>query len=162
MKKIIFCLFIVAAWCGNAFSAGTCAHTATDRTDGSVILVTLTFTADATNAAGTAWTCSPETVDSDLDGAYIYQVFANPGDTGPTDLSDLAVTDAAGLTPFSATGHGLNFIDNTTNTAKWTEDEAGNDWAYPVSKENPITWTITNNSVNSAVTVVTIFADRVK
>jgi hypothetical protein len=86
---------------------------------------------------------------SDLHGFYVYEIVSYSGATTVTADSDLAITDSLGRTVMSATGNGLNFVDDNTVQTAYTEGPNG-DHYYLVDKNIPLTFTISNNDVASA------------
>ena len=116
-----------------------------------VVKVELTCTADAEAAT------YPETVvntlsgvsDFDLRGLKLYSVKAIPGDTAPTDATDLVIEDEYGVDLLG--GRGVDFIDASVKT--WIAAGPAKD-TQPALITGNITVKITNNEINSAVTTI--------
>jgi len=116
-----------------------------------VVKVELTCTADAEAAT------YPETVvntlsgvsDFDLRGLKLYSVKAIPGDTAPTDATDLVIEDEYGVDLLG--GRGADFIDASDKT--WIAAGPAKD-TQPALITGNITVKITNNEINSAVTTI--------
>jgi hypothetical protein len=93
---------------------------------------------------------NPLAVDSagttfDIRGLKLYSVKGIPGDTPPTDATDLTITDEYGVDLLG--GKGTDVIDETSKT--WIPAGPAN-YTLPALITGNITATITNNSVNSA------------
>lgn len=132
--------------------AGTIELQYTQITD-KLIEVKALCTADASAHTFPATVISPRPVNSDVDlvGWKLYGVLAVPGALGPTDDTDLTLTDLDGVDLLGA--RGTNLIDETAKTS-CCAGTALTDMPMPVT--GPITITISNNSVDSAVTTLKI------
>lgn len=114
----------------------------------------LTCTADSSNGSYPATIINPLAVTSDgrtfdIRGLKLYSVKCYPGGTAPTDATDLTITDEYGIDLLG--GKGTDVIDATSKT--WTL--VGPSGCYsPALITGNLTVTITNNSVNSAVTTL--------
>ena len=114
----------------------------------------LTCTASSTDASYPATVINPLAVTADgrtfdIRGLKLYSVKAYPGDTAPTDETDLSITDEYGIDLLGTKG--TNVIDATSKT--WTL--VGPSGSYsPALITGDITVAITNNAVNSAVTTL--------
>jgi hypothetical protein len=148
MRKYIFVIFALLAMAGNAFAAGTVVQSDSVVRVG-MATVTLTCTADSSDGSYPATALDLDFVD----GFYLYEVRTSPGATGPTDASDFTLTDSAGLDILG--GAGTNQLDNTTDLRFFPKNSAGG-YAYHAITDTTVTLTITNNSVNSAVTTITL------
>lgn len=85
----------------------------------------------------------------DIRGLKLYSVKAYPGATAPTDATDATITDEFGIDLLG--GKGANLIDASSKT--WIM--AGPPDSYmPALIMGDITLTISNNSVDSAVTTI--------
>lgn len=116
----------------------------------------LTCTGDASNGSYPATVLNTLAVDSngssyDIRGLKLYSVKAYPGGTAPTDATDATITDEFGIDLLG--GKGANLIDATSKT--WIPAGPAN-YAFPALITGNITLTITNNSVNSAVTTIVL------
>lgn len=121
-----------------------------------VAKLVLTCTADADAATYPATVINPLAVTSDgrtfdLRGLKLYSVKAYPGETAPTDATDLTVTDEFGVDLIG--GRGTNLIDATDKT--WTPAGPAS-YNFPALVTGNITVTITNNSVKSAVVTLVL------
>jgi hypothetical protein len=110
----------------------------------------LSCTADAGNGSFPAVVLNPLAVDSagttfDIRGLKLYSVKGIPGETAPTDATDLTITDEYGVDLLG--GKGTDVIDATSKT--WIPAGPAN-YTLPALITGNITATITNNSVNSA------------
>ena len=85
----------------------------------------------------------------DLRGLKLYSIVTVPGTTGPTDNSDLTITDRYGADILA--GAGANIIDNTAiNRVVMNPDTAA------VIITGNLTVNITNNIVDSAVVTLVL------
>ncbi len=124
--------------------AGTVTQTHTKR--GPVGVVTLTCTGDAADGS------FPATDLTTKISGKIIAIETNPGATAPTDNYDVALDDADGHDVLEAAGANRD----TANTEK-AAVAFGTYFGSPVSISDVLTLKVTNNSVNSAITVVTIY-----
>jgi hypothetical protein len=106
------------------------------------IIVTLTATADASNGSFPTFAFVPKTYG--VEGWYLYSVETNPGTTGPTDNYDITIVDADEV---DVAGSLLLNRDTSTSEIVYLGSVG-----YPIAS-GTWTWTMTNNSVNSAVVV---------
>jgi hypothetical protein len=118
-----------------------------------IVTVVLTCTASADNASYPATVVNTlENISTwDLRGLKLYSVKAIPGDTAPTDATDLTITDEYGVDLLG--GKGADLIDATSKT--WIPAGPSN-FALPALITGNITVTITNNLVKSAVTTIVL------
>lgn len=123
-----------------------------------VAKLVLTCTAGTAGEAGAypATVLNALAVDSngslfDIRGMKIYSVKAYPGDTAPTDATDVTITDEFGVDLLG--GKGADLVDATTKTFIPSGPGA---FAQPALITGNITINITNNSVASAVTTIII------
>jgi hypothetical protein len=122
----------------------------------SIAVLKLTCTADADAATYPATVINPLAVTSDgrsfdLRGLKLYSVKAYPGDTAPSDASNLTVTDEFGVDLIG--GRGTNFISATNKT--WTPAGPAN-YSFPALVTGDITATITGNNVKKAVVMLVL------
>jgi hypothetical protein len=126
----------------------------------SMAVLELTCTAGAAGDANAglfpATVINPLAIDSagslfDIRGMKLYSVKAIPGDTAPTDASDLTITDPYNVDLLG--GKGENLIDATSKN--WIPAGPPN-FALPALITGNITVNITNNSVSSAVTTLVL------
>jgi len=149
MKKFLALLALTLfVWVGSALGAGTVTQTDVQIYPNTRAL-TFTCTADAE-----AHTYPVTASNVDIDG-YVFLVVTNPsGVTAPTDNYDITLTDSNGVDIMG--GELLN------------RDETNSEQAVPLIDgvfgsrfvKGPLTITITNDLVDSAVTVVTVFYYR--
>lgn len=130
----------------RCFAAGTIAATTTDIGNDEYIL-TFTCTADASAAT---YPTSVTTGSASIDG-WVTRVVTNPGSTAPTDNYDIALNDTGGDIMQGA----LNDRDTANTEDALPKDSSGAvGWKRVHSVIVPI---ITNNSENSAVTVIKVY-----
>ena len=119
-------------------------------------IITLTCTAGAAGGApgdhlypATVINTLTDIAKYDLRGLKLYSLVTKPGTTGPTDNSDMTITDVYGIDILG--GAGANIVDNTAANRVFINP----DTAASIITGN---WTlnITNNSVDSAVTTVVL------
>uniref|UniRef100_A0A6H1ZDE1 Uncharacterized protein n=1 Tax=viral metagenome TaxID=1070528 RepID=A0A6H1ZDE1_9ZZZZ len=148
MKKFWLGLVLIFLfWAGNVLGAGT-----VTQTDVQIYLNTraLTFTCTADS---TAHTYPVTASDGNIDG-YVFLVVTNPGTVGPTDNYDITLTDSDAVDVMG--GELLNRdILNSEHAIPLIDAVFGSRFV-----KGPLTITITNNLVNSAVVVVTVFYYR--
>lgn len=114
---------------------------------GRIGVITLTATADSGDAT------FPSTDLLTKVSGYLVGMAVNPDATGPTDLYDLVLTDADGIDLLQGVGANL-LIATSENKAVV---RAGTEIHPPVSNGDVLTFTLTNNSVNSGKTVVKLY-----
>ena len=131
--------------------AGTVVQTLTKR--GPIGLITLTCTADASNAS------FPATALVTKFSGELLRMVTNPGGAGPTNLYDIVLTDADGIDVLYGAGDNLLIATTEDNPIVVTATAASKGYQMhpPISVEDVLTWTITNNSVNSAVVVAKLY-----
>jgi len=125
--------------------AGTVVETS--EQNGPVGVITLTCTADAADGS------FPATALLAGISGKIVRLVVNPGSPAPTDLYDLTLDDEDGFDVLQ--GLGANLLTATA------EDKSvvlsGTEIHPHVTRSNTLTATLTNNSTNSAVTVIKIY-----
>jgi hypothetical protein len=85
----------------------------------------------------------------DIRGLKVYSIVTSPGATGPTDNSDLTITDKYGIDILA--GAGANIVDNATaNRVVLNPDTAA------VLITGDLTVNITGNIVDGAVTTLAL------
>ena len=149
MKKFLalvaLTLFI---WVGSALGAGTITQTDVQIYPNTRAL-TFTCTADAS-----AHTYPVTASNVDIDG-YVFLVVTNPsGVTAPTDAYDITLTDSDGVDVM-----GGELADRSDSNSEQAVPLIDGVFGSRFVK-GPLTITITGNSVDSAVTVVTVFYYR--
>jgi len=127
---------------------------------GSICKLVLTCTAGAAGGANAglfpATVLNALAVDAagslfDIRGLKLYSVKAYPGDTAPTDATDVTITDEYNIDLLG--GKGADLVDATSKT--WIPVGPAN-YAFAALITGNITVNITNNSVASAVTTIII------
>jgi len=115
--------------------------------------VVLTCTADAGDSSypATVLNTLAGLADFDIRGLKLHSLKTIPGTPGPTDDSDITVTDKYGVDLLG--GKGADIIDNAAKN--WVVFGYSTYTIEPLITGN-ITVTITNNAVNGAVTTVVI------
>jgi hypothetical protein len=145
----IFLMVLLCLFASQAFAAMVCVDSGqtTGTRRGFVQVVTCTF--DTT--PGTASTTIPATVMMNADDMYVYSFATEPGSTGPTINSDLAIVDSRGVSIIKAAGNGADMIDNSTSSGPIKGDDIGTDDHNPIVHQS-YAWTITvtNNAVNNS------------
>jgi hypothetical protein len=114
---------------------------------GPIGVVTLTCTADAAAAD------YPSTALLAKIGGKLIAMDVNPGPTGPTDLYDAVLNDDGGLDILQ--GLGANLLIATSESKAIVR--SGTEIHPPVSIGDTLTLVLTNNSVNSALTVIKLY-----
>ncbi len=131
--------------------AGTIVETHSKR--GPIGLITLTCTADAADGSYPA-----QALATKFSGELLRMV-TNPGATAPTNLYDVVLNDGDSVDVLY--GAGANLLTATTedNPIQVIADVTakGHLMHPPISVEDVLTWTITNNSVNSAIIVAKLY-----
>ena len=116
-----------------------------------LVVITLLCTAGAAGDANAHLypsTVINDLVDFDLRGLKLYSIATIPGTTGPTDNSDLTITDRYGVDILA--GAGANLVDNAT------KNRTVIGIASAVIITGDITLDIINNAVDSAATTVVL------
>tara|TARA_Y100000310_G_scaffold119408_1_gene118146 strand:- start:447 stop:842 length:396 start_codon:yes stop_codon:yes gene_type:complete len=113
---------------------------------GPVGVVTLTCTADASDGS------YPETDLTTKISGSIIALETNPGATAPTANYDIVLDDADGVDVLGAAG-----ANRHTSTSEKVAVAFGTYFGSPVGVDDVLTLKITNNSENSAVTVVKVY-----
>ena len=108
--------------------------------------IVLTCTADASDAS------FPETALTEKIDGFLLAMESNPGGTAPTANYDITLEDGDGLDVLGGAG-----ANRHTSTSEMAGLPFGTYFHWPVSPEQTYTLKITNNSNNSAITVVTLF-----
>ena len=110
----------------------------------------LTCVGDAANGSFPAAVLNDLQTDYLIEGLQFYSIKTIPGDTAPTDNSDITITDEYGVDLLG--GKGTNLISATAK--KWTLFGPENYTAAALITGD-VTINISNNSVNSAdITIV--------
>jgi len=135
---------------------GTLTRIQTQQGRPQIAKLVLTCTADADASTYPATVINPLAVTSDsrtfdIRGLKLYSVKAIPGDTAPTDATDLTITDEYGVDLLG--GKGTNLIDATSKT--WTLTGPAGCYVPALITGN-VTVTITNNAVKSAVVTLVL------
>ena len=117
------------------------------HTVGEVKKIVATCTADAGDAS------YPATALPAIDG-FLLGLETNPdGGTAPTDLYDITLPDGDGVDRLQGVG-----ANRATATSEYAAVVlSGTEIHPPASRGDTLTLTLVNNSVNSAVTVVTLY-----
>lgn len=147
MKKFLIAIVIVLFHAGNVLALGTVTQSDVAIYD-NVRVLTFTCTADVT-----AHTYPVTTSSGNING-YIFLVVTNPGGVAPTTLYDITLTDSDGVDIM-----GGELANRSATLSEQAVPLMGNVYGSRFVN-GTLTITITNNSVNSAVTVVKIFYYR--
>lgn len=152
MKKLIFVLFLILAFAGNAFAVGSVTQALGSMNyDTRVKVWIMSFTGDSSDGTvpATATTIN-------IDG-YVTMVVTDPGGTAPTDNYDITLTDANGV---DIMGGSLANRDTINTEQAFPLLDATNFVYGPRYVSGTLTLTITNQSVNSATGQVLIYIQR--
>lgn len=129
----------------SLWAAGTI--TQTHNTTGNIRKVTFTCTADAADGS------FPATVVAAKFEGRLIALETDPGSTAPTDNYDIAITNGAG----SDVLQGLGANRDTANTETAQIVVSGTSLRPTVDESDTLTLAITNNAVNSATIVITLY-----
>ena len=125
--------------------AGTVVETITSGF-GRMEVITLTCTGDASDGS------FPATALTNKFSGYLLALETNPGATAPTANYDIVLNDAEGVDVLAGVG---------ANRHTTTSEKVAIIWATslnpPVHASDTLTWTITGNSVNSAIVVAKLY-----
>lgn len=113
----------------------------------SAMLLTISWTADAADGSVPATALSTN-IKAQIAGWFIYKIITNPGTTAPTALYDITLVDVDGIDLAKGA------LANRSATLSETVFETNQIDA------DGFTFTLTNNSVNSATGVCKIFLNR--
>jgi hypothetical protein len=113
-----------------------------------VVTLTCTAAADDNSYPATVINHLTDIAAYDLRGLKLYSVATIPGGTGPTDNSDMTLTDRYGIDIMA--GAGTNLVDNSA------KNRSVIGIASAVIITGDITLNLTGNSVASAVTTVVL------
>lgn len=157
--KRFFSTIAVLFMAANVYAAGTVVESGPVLLDAQSGIYTLTFTctADAAAADYPATAISSDMV-TFFKGWHLYRIRINPGATAPTANYDVTITEEGG----DVTGGALQDLSATATEFR-APAIASVGTSYGVGAVTMAdTWTlnITHNSVNSAVTVITLFFSK--
>ena len=145
MKKFLALLVLTLfIWVGSALGAGTITQSDVQIYPNTRAL-TFTCTADAA-----AHTYPVTASDGNIDG-YVFLVVTNPGTVGPTDNYDITLTDSEGIDIM-----GGELADRSNSAEEQAVPLIGAVFGSRYVR-GPLTVTITNNSVASAVVIIRIY-----
>lgn len=144
------------------FAAGSVSQTFEARNNGELVVITLSWTADAANgsvpatvltSSGGTWTPyvpgrAPSSEAVSIEGFSIINVVTDPGSTAPTDNYDITFTDSRGADLLD--GECLNRDTSTTERCS----------AGPLPVYGAVTMNISGNSVNNATGTVVVYLVR--
>lgn len=161
MKRVLFALAILAALLPASLwgaAAGTCTQTFSEVYSASgptpIGVLTFTCTASADDASYPS-TATSQTITDQIAGRYIIEARTNPGSTAPTANYDIVLNDTDGI---DLMGGMLANRSATASEAAQPAIASGVYWPRPI--DGALTIAITNNAVNSAVTVTKFFLSR--
>jgi len=126
--------------------AGTVVETITSGY-GFIEVITLTCTADAADAS------FPATALTNKFTGYLIALETNPGATAPTANYDIVLNDAEGNDVLQGVGANRH----TSTTEKVPIVYSGTALHPIIHATDTLTWTITNNAVNSAIVVAKLY-----
>lgn len=152
MRRLTYCVAVLASllFANSAFAVGTCTQSWQDVSAG-VRMLQFTCTADATNGS------YPSTVTTDQIDGFIEAVVVNPGSPAPQALYDITLTDADDL---EVTGSVLGDRSATVTSRNIPKNDTVNNTFGQRFTRGKLTLAITNNNVNSAVTVISVYVSR--
>ena len=155
LKRLWLALVFVVASAGTASAAGTITETVDDDAGNGLRVITLTATADASDASYPAVATLAQ-----IDGALCRVVVDPSGTATPTDNYDATLTDKWGIDIMEGT---LSNLDTTSTVAVdfVPTVNAGAATGCAVVR-GPLTLTLTGNSENDAVTVFHLLVIRGK
>jgi len=162
MKRIIFTIALALALLPSSLWAaaapGTCTQAFSEvySASGPTQLATLTFTCTASaDDASFPSTATSSTITDQIAGRKILEVRTNPGATAPQALYDIVLNDSDGIDLMGGT------LADRSATASQRAIPALATGIYGGSAiTGALTLAITNNNVNSAVTVITVILSR--
>lgn len=149
MKRILAlaAVLALAVFAADARAAGSVSQTITKQ-PGGVSVLTFTCTADSSGGS------YPSTATTVPIYGYVFLVVTNPGSTAPTDNYDIVLNDADGI---DVMGGMLANRDTSTSEQAVPKIDSTNSIYGPRYVGSTLTLVITNNSVNSAGTVVSVY-----
>lgn len=154
MKRLFLAILLVfllpsLSWAAASTMVETSATSPDSTKPGGIII--WTCTADSATAAFTTTTST-----YNLYG-YITRVVTNPGATAPTANYDLTITDSDGIDLVGGALMNRSATASEEVVAKWSDQGV-----FGGKKvHGPIILTFTNNAVNSAIVVVTVYYDGI-
>jgi len=146
-NKLLTAALLIVLLALPAFAVGTVTQAIVQNQSGYVL--TFTWTADASN--GSVPNATTSVADSLVfKGLYLSYVETNPGATAPTDNYDITVLAASGV--------------DLMGGALANRDTSNTEIAFPATAsrlvDGALTFTLSNNSVNSAVGTVKLYFTR--
>lgn len=151
MRYFTYCLIAsILLFASKANAAGTCTQAWEDVSAG-VRRLQFTCTADAANGS------YPSTVTDDQINGYILSIVVNPGSPAPQALYDATLTDGDGL---EVTGSMIGDLSATVTSRVIPKNDTVNNTFGSRFTAGKLTLAITNNNVNSAVTVISVYVAR--
>lgn len=153
MKKRLLSLLALSAIffaliCGSAQAVGTVTQAWTHYPNHELSILIVTWVGDVAN--GTV----PATALSSFSG-YIIKTVTDPGSPAPTDLYDIVLSDTDGLDVMGGT-----LMDRSTTVTQQAYPLLATSYYRPAFVCTTVTFTLTNNSVNSATGVLRIYIKR--
>jgi hypothetical protein len=153
MKRIIAVIALMMLMASFACAAGSVTFTTEfPNRDRGYAIITISWTGDASTGS----VPSTEFPDiSSIRGYYIIKASTKPGTVNPTALYDIAINNEIGDIMGGALG---NLAAATASTNISPLDSGGMPALVPV--DGPLTFVLTNNSVNSATGTVKLYFVR--
>ena len=147
MKRLIVGLLALGllSWAGVSYGAGSCSQRYFDLDNTGIMRAEFTCTADAAAATWPAITTQWQIV------GLVFAAETNPGATAPTDNYDITVVNSNGIDIF-----GGALANRDTSTSERTMPIL-NSLYGAVPSDGQLTINITNNAVNSAIVVLTLY-----
>lgn len=151
MKRLFWLLLLTILLLAQvAYGAGTCTQATTKATNGNQITVTFTCTADSVAASYPDTAIATNTM-AYLSGWYLDMVEINPGSTAPTANYDVYLLNANGTDILGGAGENRSATANETVVPRKSTSVALYGGMF---HDGTLTLRISNNLVNSAVTVI--------
>jgi hypothetical protein len=148
LLKCAVVLSVIAAIATSAYSAMVCTDAGFNSLSNERYRQVILCNMDA--APSIATDEIPNSAMARINRGYLYKLALVPGDTGPTTGSDLAITDADGITIISATGNGLNALTANTVTNNIHGESAGTWLFHPMGDGKAWTMTVTGNTQDNS------------
>ena len=160
MKKLyalIILAIILSAPLSWAAAPGTCTQAFSEvySASGPTSMATLTFSCVASAGDGSfPATATSQAITDQIAGRYIIEARTNPGATAPQALYDITLTDTDGIDLMGGS------LADRSATASEAAYPAISTVPWPRAVDGALTHTITNNNVNSAISVTKYFLAR--
>lgn len=155
---IALALALLSSSLWAAAAPGTCTQEFTEvySATGPTQLATLTFTCTASaDDASFPSTATTQVITDQIAGRYIAEVRTNPGATAPQAAYDITLKDTDGIDLMGGT-----LADRSATASERAVPSVASGIYGSTPIDGALTLAITNNNVNSAVTVIKIMLKR--